>query len=163
MSEDLAQRHGVPLFRSAVGEANVVDMMLAHGAVLGGEGNGGVMYPALHVGRDAPVAGALVLSLLARERRSVSELVARAPQYTIVKAKQELGAGNRAPGKLDTVYAALRRRFAEAVADTQDGLRLSWPDRWLHVRPSGTEPMIRFIAEAPSSGDAQPNSTVPRM
>jgi len=153
--EDAAKEFGAKVVRAPVGEAHVARKIIELKAVIGGEGNGGVMYPALHVGRDAPVAGALVLTLLARARASVSELVARAPQYTIVKAKQELGAGSRAPGKLDTVYAALRRRFAEAVADTQDGLRLSWPDRWLHVRPSGTEPMIRFIAEAPSSGDAQ--------
>jgi phosphomannomutase len=113
------------------------------------------MYPALHVGRDAPVAGALVLSLLARARVTVSELVARAPRYAIVKAKQELGARSREPGALNQVYAALQRRFPDAVADTQDGLRLAWPDRWLHVRPSGTEPIIRLIAEAPSSADAE--------
>jgi phosphomannomutase len=107
------------------------------------------MYPALHVGRDAPVAGALVLSLLARERVSVSELVARAPQYTIVKAKVARGPD------LGPVYAGLRRRFPDASVDTQDGLRLSWPDRWLHVRPSGTEPIIRLIAEAPSRADAE--------
>src|SRR5204862_901544 len=130
--EDAAKEFGATVVRAPVGEANVARKIIDLKAVIGGEGNGGVMYPALHVGRDAPVAGALVLSLLARERVSVSEQVARAPQYTIVKAKQELGAGSRAPGKLDTVYAALRRRFAEAVADTQDGLRLSWPDRWLH-------------------------------
>jgi len=153
--EDAAKEFGATVVRTPVGEAHVARKIIELKAVIGGEGNGGVMYPALHVGRDAPVAGALVLALLARERASVSELVARAPQYTIVKAKQELGAGSRAPGKLDSVYAALRRRFAEAIADTQDGLRLSWPDRWLHVRPSGTEPIIRFIAEAPSSGDAQ--------
>jgi phosphomannomutase len=153
--EDAAKEFGAEVVRAPVGEAHVARQIIERKAVIGGEGNGGVMYPALHVGRDAPVAGALVLSLLARERVQVSELIARAPQYTIVKAKQELGAGSRAPGKLDTVYAAMRRRFAEAIADTQDGLRLSWPDRWLHVRPSGTEPIIRFIAEAPSSGDAQ--------
>ena len=123
--------------------------------MIGGEGNGGVMYPAIHVGRDAPVAAALVLSLLARERTTVSELVARAPRYTIVKAKLELGARSREPGRLDQVYAELRRRFPDAAADTQDGLRLAWPDRWLHVRPSGTEPIIRFIAEAPTSADAE--------
>jgi len=111
------------------------------------------MYPALHVGRDAPVAGALVLSLLARERITVSELVARAPRYTIVKAKVERGTRNA--GSMGKVYAALRANFPEASADTQDGLRLAWPDRWLHVRPSGTEPIIRLIAEAPSSASAE--------
>ena len=107
------------------------------------------MYPALHVGRDAPVALALVLALLARERATVSELVARAPRYAILKAKAPRGA------RLEQVYDGLRKRFSDAMVDTQDGLRLSWPDRWLHVRPSGTEPIIRLIAEAPSSADAE--------
>ena len=153
--EDAAREYGARLVRAPVGEAYVARKIIELKAVIGGEGNGGVMYPALHVGRDAPVAGALVLSLLARERITVSALVARAPRYTIVKAKLELGARSREPGKLDQLYAELRRRFPDAAADTQDGLRLAWPDRWLHVRPSGTEPIIRFIAEAPSSADAE--------
>ena len=153
--EDAAREFGAKVVRAPVGEAHVARTMIELKAVIGGEGNGGVMYPALHVGRDAPVALALVLALLARERVTVSDLVARAPRYTIVKAKQELGARNREPGALDQVYAELQRRFPEAVADTQDGLRLAWPDRWLHVRPSGTEPIIRFIAEAPSGADAE--------
>jgi phosphomannomutase len=109
------------------------------------------MYPALHAGRDAPVAAALLLTLLARDGRRVSELVAAAPRYAIVKAKAARGPA------LEPVYAALRRRFADAQVDTQDGLRLAWRDRWLHVRPSNTEPIIRLIAEAPSGarGGAQ--------
>ena len=153
--EDAAREFGARVVRAPVGEAHVARKIIELNAVIGGEGNGGVMYPALHVGRDAPVAAALVLSLLARERATVSELVARAPRYTIVKAKLELGARSREPGKLDQVYAELRRRFPDAAADTQDGLRLAWPDRWLHVRPSGTEPIIRLIAEAPASADAE--------
>ncbi len=153
--EDAAREYGARVVRTAVGEAHVARKIIELKAVIGGEGNGGVMYPALHVGRDAPVAAALLLGLLARERVTVSELVARNPRYTIVKAKLELGARSREPGKLDQVYAELRRRFPDAAADTQDGLRLAWPDRWLHVRPSGTEPIIRLIAEAPSRADAE--------
>ncbi|HLZ44362.1 MAG TPA: phosphoglucosamine mutase [Gemmatimonadales bacterium] len=153
--DDAAREFGATVVRAPVGEAHVARKIIALQATIGGEGNGGVMYPALHVGRDAPVAGALVLSLLARERVLVSELVARAPQYTIVKAKLELGATSRDRGKLDDVYAQLQRRFPEAAIDSQDGLRLAWPDRWLHVRPSGTEPIIRLIAEAPSRADAE--------
>jgi phosphomannomutase len=153
--EDAAKEFGAKVVRAPVGEAHVARKIIELNAVIGGEGNGGVMYPALHVGRDAPVAGALLLGLLARERTTVRELVGRAPRYTIVKARQELGAGSREPGKLEHGYAELRRRFPHAAADTQDGLRLAWPDRWLHVRPSGTEPIIRLIAEAPTRADAE--------
>lgn len=151
--EDAARASGAQVVRAAVGEAHVARKIIELKAVIGGEGNGGVIYPALHVGRDAPVAAALVLSLLARERATVSEIVAAAPRYTIVKVKAERGTRNAE--RMGEVYAALRARFPEASADTQDGLRLSWPDRWLHVRPSGTEPIIRLIAEAPSRADAE--------
>src|SRR2546428_3689133 len=107
------------------------------------------MYPALHVGRDAPVAAALLLALLARTGRRVSEWVAAAPRYAIVKAKLERGARNAERG-LDDVYAALRSRFPEASADTQDGLRLARRDPWPHVRPPHTEPVIRLDAQGPS-------------
>ncbi len=152
--EDAAKEFGATVVRAPVGEAHVARKIIELKAVIGGEGNGGVMYPALHVGRDAPVAGALVLALLARERATVSEVVTRAPQYTIVKAKLERGAGSGERG-LDKEYARLRQHFSDATADTQDGLRLSWSDRWLHLRPSGTEPIIRLIAEAPSRADAE--------
>jgi len=147
--EDAARECGAAIVRSPVGEAHVARKIIAVKAAIGGEGNGGVMYPALHVGRDAPVAAALVLALLARERRSVSELVASAPRYAIVKAKVPRGP------QLEPVYAGLRRAFADATVDTQDGLRLAWADRWLHVRPSGTEPIIRLIAEGPTASDAE--------
>jgi phosphomannomutase len=151
--EDAAKEFGATVVRAPVGEAHVARKIIELKAVIGGEGNGGVMYPALHVGRDAPVAGALLLALLARERVRVSELVARAPRYAIVKAKVERGTRNAE--SMGEVYEALRARFPEASVETQDGLRLAWPDRWLHVRPSGTEPIIRLIAEAPSRADAE--------
>jgi phosphomannomutase len=116
-------------------------------AVVGGEGNGGVMLPDLHLGRDAPVAAALILDLVARSDRLVRGLVEARPRYTIVKAKAPRGAD------LEAAYAALEEVLAGAAVDRQDGLRLGWPDRWLHVRPSGTEPIVRLIAEAPT-GDA---------
>jgi len=147
--EDAARECGADVVRTPVGEVHVARAILRLAAVIGGEGNGGVMYPALHAGRDAPVAAALLLTLLARDGRRVSELVAAAPRYAIVKAKVARGPA------LEPVYAALRRRFADAQVDTQDGLRLAWRDRWLHVRPSNTEPIIRLIAEAPSGAEAQ--------
>jgi phosphomannomutase len=155
--EDAARACGAALVRAPVGEAHVARKMLELKAPIGGEGNGGVMYAALHVGRDAPVAAALVLALLAREGKSVSELVAAAPRYAIVKRKVERGTRNAERGMedMEDVYAGLRQRFPEATVDTQDGLRLAWPDRWLHVRPSGTEPIIRLIAEAPNGSEAE--------
>lgn len=147
--EDAARDYGAEVVRAPVGEAHVARKIIELKAAIGGEGNGGVIYPALHVGRDAPAAAALVLALLEREGRTVSELVAGAPRYTIVKAKLPRGP------RLEPVYEGLRRVFSGAAVDTQDGLRLAWPDRWLHVRPSGTEPIIRLIAEAPTAPEAE--------
>ena len=152
--EDAARECGAKVVRTPVGEVHVARAIFRLAAAIGGEGNGGVMYAALHAGRDAPVAAALLLTLLARDGRRVSEVVAAAPRYAIVKAKVERGTRHAERGLAD-VYATLRKRFPEASADTQDGLRLAWRDRWLHVRPSNTEPIIRLIAEAPSGAGAQ--------
>jgi phosphomannomutase len=149
--EDAARDCGALVVRAPVGEAHVARAMIERGARIGGEGNGGVMYPALHVGRDAPVGAALILTLLARDGRRVSELVAASPRYAIVKDKVPR---SRTSG-LAQVYATLRSRFADATVDERDGLRLGWRDRWLHVRPSNTEPIIRLIAEAPTAAEAR--------
>jgi phosphomannomutase len=147
--DDAAAAHGVTVARAPVGEANVARAMQQAGAVVGGEGNGGVMLPALHLGRDAPLAAALILDLLATGDHALSARVAARPRYAIVKAKAPRGAD------LAALYGALERRFADAAADRRDGLRLGWPDRWLHVRPSGTEPIVRIIAEAPTPAAAE--------
>jgi len=147
--EDAARDYGARFVRAPVGEANVARAMKEEGALIGGEGNGGVMLPALHIGRDAPLGVALILQMLAGSGVPVSQLVSQHPRYTIVKAKGPRGA------ELRPLYDALRRRFPDADADERDGLRLSWRDRWLHVRPSGTEPIIRYIAEAPTAVDAE--------
>lgn len=147
--DDAARAYGVEVVRAPVGEANVARAMQEAGAVIGGEGNGGVMLPDLHLGRDALVAAALVLDLLARAGKSVGALVGDAPRYVIVKAKAPRG------GDLGAVYAALARCFGDARGDHGDGLRLAWSDRWLHVRPSGTEPVVRLIAEAPDAAAAE--------
>jgi phosphomannomutase len=102
------------------------------------------MLPELHLGRDAAVAAALVLHLLADTGESLGNLVVGSPRYAIVKAKAERG------GDLGATYSALTSTFADAQVDRQDGLRLAWEDAWLHVRPSGTEPIVRLIAEARS-------------
>jgi phosphomannomutase len=150
MAEDIAARHGVPFFRAAVGEANVVDKMLEVGAAIGGEGNGGVIDPRVVLVRDSFVGMALVLDALVRQSCRASELAARLPHYEIVKTKVALP-----PERLAAAYAAVERRFADARPDRLDGLRLDWPGRWLLIRPSNTEPIVRIIAEAATRDEAQ--------
>jgi phosphomannomutase len=147
--EDAARAGGARFVRAPVGEANVARTITEEAAVIGGEGNGGVILPALHIGRDAPLGVALILQYLALENRPVSAVVAAAPRYRIMKAKTPRGAD------LQAAYAALKARFPGASADERDGLRLAWPDRWVHLRASGTEPVIRVIAEAPTEADAR--------
>jgi len=148
--EDVATAAGAPIVRAPVGEVNVAVKMREERAPIGGEGNGGVILSEMHLGRDAPIGAALLLQLLHEENRSLSKIVGELPRYVIVKDKLD-----RPNASLDTVYDALRTAFAGAVVDTQDGLRLSWPDRWVHVRPSGTEPIVRVIAEGPTESDAR--------
>src|SRR5690606_31605808 len=131
-------------------EVNVALKMRAVDAVIGGEGNGGVILPELHLGRDAPLGVALLLQSLHEDAEPLSRTVSRFPRYTIIKDKLD-----RPSKPLDTVYAALRDAFADAEVDTQDGLRLGWSDRWVHVRPSGTEPIVRVIAEGPDEAAAR--------
>jgi len=147
--EDVANAANVPVIRAPVGEVNVAVRMRDEHAPIGGEGNGGVILSEVHLGRDAPVGAALLLQLLHEDNTSLSQIVSGLPRYSIVKDKLD-----RPNASLDTVYDALRAAFPGAAADTQDGLRLSWPDRWVHVRPSGTEPIVRVIAEAPTSREA---------
>jgi phosphomannomutase len=150
--DDIATEAGSRVIRAPVGEVNVATRMRAEHAPIGGEGNGGVILPELHLGRDAPVGAALILQLLLEEgdKKPLSKIIAAYPRYIIVKDKLD-----RPKAPLDTVYSALRRAFPDADADTQDGLRLSWPDRWVHIRPSGTEPIVRVIAEARSAEEAE--------
>ncbi len=147
--DDAAGAFGQKVIRAPVGEVNVALRMKVEHAVIGGEGNGGVILPELHLGRDAPLGVALVLQLMLEDQRPISAMVAESPRYAIIKGKLD-----RPNAPLDTVYAALRDAFPEAEVDTQDGLRLGWADRWLHVRPSGTEPIVRVIAEAPTQDGA---------
>lgn len=148
--DDMAAVHGGRVQRAPVGEVNVALAMRTAGAVIGGEGNGGVILPELHLGRDAPLGVALLLQLLHEEAVPLSAIVGRFPRYAILKDKLD-----RPDRPLDAVYAALAAAFPDAAADTQDGLRLAWADRWIHVRPSGTEPIVRVIAEAPTAPEAQ--------
>ena len=142
MNEDLAREAGGVVVRSAVGEANVVQTMRETGAILGGEGSGGVIDPRVGWVRDPFVGIALILSLMAEEQRSLSELVAKLPRYAMRKTKFPVVAA-----ALPAAMTALQSRWPEATVNHLDGLRLDTPDWWLHVRPSNTEPVIRIIAE----------------
>ncbi len=132
-----------------MGVVRVVERMRAEGAVLGGEGNGGVIDPRVGFVRDSFVAMALVLDLLAQTEEPLSRLVDRLPKYAMVKDRYPL---RRPSGAGAATIADLWDRIAaahpEAHADRRDGLRLDWPDRWVHVRSSNTEPIFRVIAEA---------------
>jgi phosphomannomutase len=148
--EDAARTAGVEAVRAPVGEVNVAVRMRELKAAIGGEGNGGVILPEVHLGRDAPIGAALILQLLVEEGRALSAIVGSLPRYLIVKDKLP-----RPKASLDAVYTALKSAFPDAAVDVQDGLRLAWPDRWVHVRPSGTEPIVRVIAEAPDEAGAR--------
>lgn len=149
---DVAESHGVPVVLAPVGEINVARRMQAEGAVVGGEGNGGVILPALHHTRDAPVAVALILQHLVDVGSALSGAVGRWPGYHIVKTKVAFDRS-----VLEAAYAALAQDLDADAEDRSDGLRLSWSGRraWLHVRPSGTEPIVRLIAEAPEEKAAR--------
>ncbi|HEX8432752.1 MAG TPA: phosphoglucosamine mutase [Longimicrobium sp.] len=151
LMDDVATAAGRTLVRAPVGEINVARRMQAEGATIGGEGNGGVILPDVHLTRDAPVAAALILQLLAESTEPLSVLAAGIGRYEIVKEKLP-----RPSQPLDAVYDALQLSFPEANADRQDGLRLEWPatKSWAHLRPSGTEPIVRIICEAPTLEEA---------
>ncbi|MBX9580754.1 MAG: phosphoglucosamine mutase [Gemmataceae bacterium] len=150
MSDDLARAAGCPFHRSAVGEANVVGRMRETAAVIGGEGNGGVIDPRVGWVRDPFVGMAQVLSLMAAEGKPLSRLVAGLPRYAMLKTKYEVPRE-----QLPAALAALERRWPDARADRADGLRLDGADWWLHVRGSNTEPVVRVIAEAPTEQQAK--------
>jgi phosphomannomutase len=147
---DVTEGYGQQYYPSAVGEVNVVDTMKKHDCIIGGEGNGGVIYPELHYGRDALVGIALFLSQLAESGLSCSELRKCYPDYTISKNKIDL------PAKADKDQ--LLRRFEEAYrkyeVNTVDGVKVDMPGGWIHLRKSNTEPIIRLYAEAATSSEA---------
>jgi phosphomannomutase len=149
MTQDLAEKYSVPFHRSKVGEANVVDLMLAEGAVLGGEGNGGVIDPRVGLVRDSYVGMALLLDAMASRQEPISALADELPRYAMHKMKVEL-ATDRVPTALD----ALEKHFAGTAVNRLDGLRLDWPNKWLLVRASNTEPIVRVFAEAPTADEA---------
>jgi phosphomannomutase len=150
MLDDIAAKYGGRVVRTPVGEANVVHAMMRENAVIGGEGNGGVIDARIVPGRDSLVGMAYVLQLMASSGRTISQLVAEIPRYEIVKTKFECRRedANRA-------VEALKKHFASEKVDTQDGIRIDWLRAWVHARPSNTEPIMRIIAEAPDRGEAE--------
>lgn len=150
VTADLAAKHGCPFYRSAVGEANVVSKMREVSALIGGEGNGGVIEPRVGYVRDSFVSMAYVLDALASRPGTLANWVDQLPQYAIIKDKVHCPRE-----KVDAACAALQQAFQDATPQSGDGLRLDWPNQWVQVRASNTEPIIRVIAEAPGAAAAQ--------
>ncbi len=149
MSRDLAEQHDVPFRASPVGEPNVTGVMIEEAAVFGGEGNGGPIDPRVGYVRDSFVGMASILDAMAARDEPVSSLVDGLPHYAIHKTKIELDRND-----IPSAFHALAAHFNDATHDRMDGLHLDWPDRWLLVRASNTEPIVRAIAEAPTEQDA---------
>src|SRR5215218_275637 len=147
--DDVAKQFGCPIFRTKIGEVNVTDGMRQHNAVIGGEGNGGVIYPRINFARDSLVGMALVLHLLAESGRSVSQLLDTFPRYSIVKEKMECSSQ-----RIPTVLRMLRQEYADFPVDIRDGVKVIMPEGWFLVRGSNTEPIIRIVAEARSQKTA---------
>lgn len=150
---DVTEAHGGVYYASAVGEVNVTTKMHEVGALIGGEGNGGVIYPAIHYGRDAMVGVALFLSNLAHKRMKASELKATYPQYYIAKNKIELSD----PALIDRILSAMKSRYASEKINDIDGVKIDFEDKrqWVHLRRSNTEPIIRIYSEAQTLEQAQ--------
>jgi len=150
MTADIAAEFGVPIYYSAVGEANVADLMLAKQAVFGGEGNGGPIDPRVGYVRDSFVGMALVLDAMASSGLSLRQLVDSLPRYAIHKSKLEL-----ARSGVQRAIDRLKGRFSGAEVSELDGLRFGWRDQWLLIRASNTEPLVRVMAEAADERKAQ--------
>ena len=138
--------------RTPVGEINVVEKMIADNALFGGEGNGGVIDPRVGYVRDSFVAMAMVLDLMAATGQTLSDLVSQLPRHIMIKDQYPLarsrGSGSADSSHVSGLWDRIAAAFPEASADRRDGLRLDWEDRWVHIRASNTEPIVRVIAEA---------------
>ena len=147
---DVTEAHGQTYEASAVGEVNVVELMKKNNAVIGGEGNGGIIYPELHYGRDSLVGVALFLSLLAEKKMSVSDLRASYPSYFMSKKKIQLTPGL----DVDGILLAMEQRYSHEDITTIDGVKIDFAENWVHLRKSNTEPIIRIYTEAKSQHEA---------
>lgn len=148
---DVTERHGCSYRASAVGEVNVVALMKETGAVIGGEGNGGVIYPELHYGRDALVGVAMFLTLLAKSGKKVSELKKTYPPYAIAKSKIELTPDI----DVDLILEKVKEKYSNEKITDIDGVKIDFPDSWVHLRKSNTEPIIRIYSEAATAEEAE--------
>jgi len=148
--DDIVAMRGSKLVRSRIGEVNVTDRMKRTAAVIGGEGNGGVIYPDVNFGRDSFVAMALVLHLMQDEGKSISELVSRLPRYTMLKTTRQV-ASDQVAHLLDK----LKESYRGKKVDLQDGVKIDTDGGWVHVRPSNTEPILRVVAEAATRETAE--------
>lgn len=148
---DVTEAHGCVYTAAAVGEVNVVTKMKETGAIIGGEGNGGVIYPELHYGRDALVGVALFLTMMAKKGKKVSEIKAALPQYAIAKNKIELTPDIN----VDAILEAVKKRFANERITDIDGVKIDFDNSWVHLRKSNTEPIIRIYSEAPTMEEAE--------
>jgi phosphomannomutase len=147
---DVAKKFDCPLFLTKIGEVNVTDKMQQQNAVIGGEGNGGVIYPRINFARDSLVGMALVLHLLAESGKTVSQLLDEFPRYTVVKEKLPCPSQ-----KISAVLRMLRQEYGEYQLDTRDGVKVTLPEGWFLVRGSNTEPIIRIVAESRSESQAR--------
>lgn len=148
---DVTRKYGCEYYVSAVGEVNVTTKMKDVNAVFGGEGNGGVIYPASHYGRDSLVGIALFLSFLAKEHKTVSQLRATYPQYYMAKQKIELTPNI----DIDKLLIAVKEKYNQYDITDIDGIKIDFPDKWVHLRKSNTEPIIRVYSEAQTEEEAQ--------
>ena len=147
---DVTEKHGCKYEAAAVGEVNVVTKMKETGAVIGGEGNGGVIYPAIHYGRDALVGVALFLTMMAKSGKKVSEIKAGLPQYAIAKNKIQLTPDI----DVDAILEAVKKKFSGEKITDIDGVKIDFPKSWVHLRKSNTEPIIRIYSEAATMEEA---------
>lgn len=148
---DVTEKYGCKYFPSAVGEVNVVTKMKETDAVIGGEGNGGVIYPAAHYGRDALVGIALILTYFAKLGKKTSEIRSSYPHYEMAKNRIDLKPGVNP----DDVLAKIKQKYQGDNVTTIDGVKIDFPDKWVHLRKSNTEPIIRVYSEAPTAKEAQ--------
>ena len=147
--EDIAAMHGAKVFRSPVGEINVVKKMKENNAVIGGEGSGGVIFPSCHYGRDSLVGAALVLYLLTLKNKKLSEIASEYPKYEVIKLKKEFS------GDLTEIIDKIVAEFSDAEVIKDDGVKVNYPKSWVQLRASNTEPIVRIIAEAPTMDEAK--------